>query len=86
MEQVTYTSLRKNLAHVMDKVSEDHQPIMITRQNGKAGVLMSLDDFHSYEETAYLLASPVNVQRLHDSLVEVKNNQLSQHSLRDEEL
>ncbi len=85
MEQITYTSLRNNLANVMDKVSEDHQPVMITRQNGKAGVLMSLDDYHSYEETAYLLASPVNAQRLHDALEEVKTHTLAHHPLRDEE-
>ncbi|WP_343224000.1 type II toxin-antitoxin system Phd/YefM family antitoxin [Oceanobacter mangrovi] len=31
---------------------------MTTRQNGKAAVVMSLEDFHAYEETAYLMASP----------------------------
>jgi antitoxin YefM len=48
----------------MDKVNADHNPVLITRQNGEPAVLMSLEDFHAYEETAYLLGSPNNAKRL----------------------
>jgi antitoxin YefM len=43
---------------------------MITRQNGKPAVLISLEDFKSYEETAYLMASPKNAMRLNQAIAE----------------
>ena len=48
----------------MDKVNDDHAPVIITRRRGKSAVLMSLDDFKSYVETDYLLSSPKNATRL----------------------
>jgi antitoxin YefM len=64
MNAISYTAARNSLAKTMDKVNADHNPVLITRQNGEPAVLMSLDDFHAYEETAYLLGSPNNAQRL----------------------
>lgn len=64
MDAVTYTAVRNNLAKMLDKVNDDHDPVLITRQRGKPAVLMSLEDFNAYEETAYLLSSPRNAARL----------------------
>lgn len=64
MDSITYSSLRQNLAEALDKVNDDHQPLLITRQNGKAAVLLSLEDFKSYQETAYHLSHPTHAQRL----------------------
>lgn len=64
MDALTYSHTRQHLAEVMDRVNDDHAPVLITRQNGRAAVLMSLDDFNALEETAYLLRSPRNVRRL----------------------
>lgn len=64
MDAVSYTRVRNNLAKILDKVNEDHAPLLITRQRGKPAVLMSLEDFDAYEETAYLLRSPRNAARL----------------------
>ena len=55
METVTYTDARKNLAKTIEKVCDDHVPIVITRQKAESVVLISLEDYHSLEETAYLL-------------------------------
>ncbi|PQQ26466.1 hypothetical protein C6H66_09805 [Photorhabdus hindustanensis] len=38
-----------------DKVNDDHKPILITHQNGKPAITLSLEDFQTYEETAYLM-------------------------------
>ena len=66
METTSYTNLRKNLSAMLDKVTADHEPVVITRDRGKpAAVLMSLEDFAAYEETRYLLRSPANAARLH---------------------
>ena len=45
---------------------------MIPRKNGKPVVLMSLDDFKSYEETAYLMSSAKNAQRLNEAIEQLK--------------
>ena len=71
MDAITYTSVRNNLAKTIDKVNDDHAPIIITRQNGSSAVLMSLDDFNAYEETAYLLRSPANAARLSKAVMDV---------------
>ena len=65
MRSTSYSDLRKNLAATLDSVTNDHEPVLITRDRGKpAAVLISLEDFGSYEETAYLLRSPKNAERL----------------------
>lgn len=84
MDIVSYTSLRKNLADMLDKVNSDHTPIMITRQNGEPAVMMSMADFKSYEETAYLMASPENARRLNESIAELENGKDKQHQLIEE--
>jgi antitoxin YefM len=65
MRTTSYSDLRRNLAATIDSVNADHEPVIITRDRGKpAAVLMSLEDFASYEETRYLLKSPRNAERL----------------------
>ena len=64
MDAITYSSARANLAKTMDRVCEDHEPIIITRNGEQSVVMLSLDDFKALEETAYLLRSPLNAKRL----------------------
>jgi antitoxin YefM len=65
MRTTSYSELRKNLASALDRVVEDREPVIITRDRGKpAAVLMSLDEFTSWEETLHLLRSPANAARL----------------------
>jgi antitoxin YefM len=72
MRTTSYSDLRKNLAATLDRVSEDHEPVVITRDKGKpAAVLISLEDFASYEETSYLLQSPRNAERLREAIKEL---------------
>ncbi len=72
MDTISYSSFRTHLARTLDKVNNDHKPILITRQNGKPAVVISLDDFQAYEETAYLMASPKNAERLNQAIAEVE--------------
>lgn len=73
MEAHTYSYTRQHFAQVMAQVNEDHSPVVVTSQRGKPVVIMSLDDYHSLEETAYLLRNPKGAQRLMDSIQELKN-------------
>ena len=54
------------------QVNEDHAPLLITRQKGAPAVLMSLEDFHAWEETAYLLRSPENARRLESAIKQLE--------------
>ena len=72
MNTITYTSARSNLAQTMDKVCDDHAPVIITRKAAKPVVMMSLDDYEALEETAYLLRSPKNARRLLESIVQLE--------------
>jgi antitoxin YefM len=73
MRSTSYSDLRKNLAAALDSVTDDHEPVLITRDRGKpAAVLMSAEDFASYEETIHLLRSPANAQRLLGAIAELQ--------------
>jgi antitoxin YefM len=54
MKAITYTAARQNLAKTMDKVCDDRSPIIVTRKSSNSVVIMSLTDYESLEETAYL--------------------------------
>lgn len=64
MDAITYSSARANLAQTMNRVCEDHEPLIITRNGEQSVVMLSLEDYQSLEETAYLLRNPTNAKRL----------------------
>lgn len=72
MDAITYTAARANLARTMNRVCEDHDPIIITRNSEQAVVMLSLEDYNALTETAYLLRSPANARRLLDSVAELE--------------
>lgn len=57
---------------MMDKVCEDHAPIIITRNRDQAVVMMSLEDFEALEETAHLLKSPKNAKRIMSAISQLE--------------
>ncbi len=81
MDAITYTSARNNLAKTMDKVNDNHEPVIITRQNGAPAVLMSLEDFNAWEETAHLLRSPANAKRLSNAVVAIDSGKARERAL-----
>lgn len=84
MDTISYSAFRSNLATTLDKVNDNHKPVMITRQNGKPAVVISLEDFQAYEETAYLMASPKNAERLNQAIAEVAAGKTIQRELIEE--
>jgi antitoxin YefM len=71
MDAFSYSHTRQNLAAVMDLVSEGRAPVLITRQKGRAVVMLSVEDYHALEETAHLLAAPANAARLREAVAEL---------------
>lgn len=73
MKTINYSEARQNLTAIMNETIDDRVPILITRQKGVPCVLLSLDEFESLEETAYLLRSPTNARHLIDSVEELNS-------------
>ena len=78
------TYLRANLSAVMDQVNEDHEPVIVTRAKGKPVVMVSLEDWASMDETAYLLASPANRRALLTSIEQLNAGQRVMRALIEE--
>lgn len=81
MHTLSYSEARQNLAKTMQEVVQNHEPVLITRTKNEDCVLMSLAHYRSLEETAYLLRSPVNAQRLNQAIQQLKNGNGSEQEL-----
>lgn len=71
MDAITYTTARANLATTMDRVCDDHEALIITRNGEQSVVMLSLEDFKALEETAYLLRTPANAKRLISAMAQL---------------
>ena len=73
MKSKSFSELRRSLAATIDVVASDREPVLITRSGGKpSAVIMSLEDFASYEETSHLLRNPRNADRLLTAVAELR--------------
>lgn len=75
MRTLSSTELRQNLSSVMDRVNDDHEPVIVTRAKGKPVVMVSLEDWASMDETTYLLASPANARMLREGIAELNRGE-----------
>ena len=71
MNALTFSYARQNFADIMRTVNDDHSPVVVTHQKEKPVVIMSLEDYESFEETAYLLRNQTGAQRLLESVAEL---------------
>ena len=81
MDSISYTKARAQLARTMDQVCESHEPVIITRSGEDSVVMLSLEDYKSLEETAYLLRSPKNARRLIEAVTELERGGGSEREL-----
>ena len=81
MDAITYSTARANLARTMDRVCEDHAPLIITRNGEQSVVMVSLDDYQALVETAYLLRSPANAKRLLAAVTQLADGAGKERSL-----
>jgi antitoxin YefM len=71
---ISASEARQRLFPLLEQVNSDHQPVRITSRAGDA-VLMSADDYDSWQETVYLLRSPENARRLMEAVARDKSGQ-----------
>lgn len=68
MIETTYTQARARLASLFDRVTRDRETVIVRRRNADAVALISADELASLTETAHLLRSPKNAERLLSAL------------------
>lgn len=83
LDAINYSEARKNLASLMNNVCDDSDVVIITRRKAEPVVLMSLREYNSIQETAYLLRSPANAERLLESIAELQQGKTVSHALID---
>ena len=69
---ISASEARQRLFPLLEQVNTDHEPVRITSKAGDA-VLMSADDYDSWQETVYLLRSPENARRLIEAVARDKS-------------
>lgn len=81
MKTMTYSESRANYAATLDAVIDDREEVVITRAGREPVVIVSLEEYQSLKEVAYLLRSPANARRLLDSIEELEGGDGTAHEL-----
>jgi antitoxin YefM len=81
MKTMSYTESRARYAEVLDGVTNDREEVVITRAGHEPVVIVSLEDYESLRETAYLLRSPTNARRLLDAMERLEAGRGRVHDL-----
>ena len=81
MKTMSYTESRARYAEVLDGVTNDREEVVITRAGHDPVVIVSLDDYESLRETAYLMRSPANARRLLDAMERLEAGRGDAHDL-----
>jgi antitoxin YefM len=72
MNVVTVNEAKRTLDTLIQKVFSDAEPTIISTETGQQIVLLSLAEFDSWKETAYLLSNPANAAHLRKSIGEAQ--------------
>ena len=83
MKTLSYTESRARYAEVLDSVVDDSEEVVITRAGHDPVVVVSLAEYESLRETAYLMRSPANARRLFDAIERLEDGGGEQHDLVD---
>ena len=81
MDVLTYSETRANLKSVMDRVVDDHVPVVVARRRTRSVVMVSLEDWNAMEATMHLLSTPANAKALRESIAELDAGGGEEHEL-----
>lgn len=81
MRTMSYTESRARYAEVLDAVVDDREEVVVTRAGHDPVVIVSLEDYESLRETAYLMRSPANARRLLDAMEQLEAGEGRMHPL-----
>jgi antitoxin YefM len=80
----SYSDLREHLRERLDEVHRTRMPLLVTRQNAPAAVLLDKEEYDSIIETLHLLRSPANADRLLRSIADAEAGRTAEHGPTDE--
>lgn len=83
MKTMSYSESRARYAEVLQSVVDDREAVIVTRSGRESAVIVSLDDYNSLRETAYLMKSRRNARRLFDAVERLESGQGAEYSLDD---
>jgi len=78
MIEISYSKARAQLAKLLDEVADNRETVVIRRRKGEAVAIIAASELSSLVETAHLLRSPRNAERLLVALVRARS--LDRHS------
>ncbi|MBK9006149.1 MAG: type II toxin-antitoxin system prevent-host-death family antitoxin [Anaerolineae bacterium] len=81
--EFTYTSAREKLANLLDRVTKDREVVIIQRRGSEDVAMISADELASLTETAYLMRSAQNAQRILSALARALKNEGQAKSMDD---
>ena len=81
MNAVTANEAKQNLDGLIEQATSNIEPIIICSDEGEKAVLLSLDEFNSWQETLYLLSNPANAEHLQQSIAEAKMGETTEREL-----
>ena len=81
MKTISYTESRAHYAEVLDGVVNDREEVVVTRAGHDPVVIVSLEDYESLRETAYLMRSPANARRLLDAMERLESGRGEVHDV-----
>jgi antitoxin YefM len=81
MTETTYTSARENFKALLDEVVDSREPVIIHRRGGEDVALIAVDELRGLLETAHLLRSPKNAERLLRALARATSKKLRPQSV-----
>ncbi len=85
MIMMSYSESRANYAAVLDMVCDDREEVVIQRRGKEPAVIVSMAEYESLKETAYLLRSPANAKRLLQSIEAAERGETKRHALIEDE-
>jgi antitoxin YefM len=81
MTIITVNEAKRDLEALINKVVSNAEPTIIMTDTGQQIVLLSLDEYNSWQETAYLLSNPANAAHLRESISEAQSGNIAEHNL-----
>ena len=81
--EFTYSSAREQLATLLDRVTKDREVVIIQRRGAEDVAMIAADELASLTETAYLLRSPQNAERLLSALAQALKNEGNPQTIDD---
>jgi antitoxin YefM len=84
MKAANYSEFRTNLKQFLDDVENNNETLIIKRGSGNGTVLISLDEFNSLNETAHLLSSKANAEKLQESIQQIRNGNMFELDLSED--